>query len=57
MSDILKLQEAIEHQRSIVNELIAKGTDDEEFIRANRKLDRLIEEYIEFEIQAKHMPI
>lgn len=53
MRDIVKLQEAIERQRNVVNAMIEFGTDDEAFVRANHKLDRLIEEYIEMEeIQA-----
>ena len=44
-------QEEIELQRSLVNMMIEDGNEiqDEEFIRANRKLDQLIEEYIELE--------
>ncbi|MCI8785161.1 MAG: hypothetical protein HFI83_04600 [Eubacterium sp.] len=49
---MIKLQEAIERQRSLVNAMIEHGINDEAFIRANHKLDRLIEEYIELEIPA-----
>lgn len=52
MKELFRLQEAIERQRNMVNEMIELGTDDEAFVRANHKLDRLIEEYIELEIQA-----
>lgn len=53
MKEIVKLQEAIEGQRNVVNAMIEFGTDDEAFVRANHELDRLIEEYIELEeIQA-----
>ena len=51
MREILELQEAIERQRSLVNAMIEYGTDDENFIRENHKLDRLIEMYIELEVQ------
>lgn len=53
MREILELQEAIERQRSRVNAMIENGTDDEELIRENIKLDRLIEMYIEMEEQEK----
>ena len=49
MRAIVKLQEAIERQRNVVNAMIEFGTDDEAFVRANHKLDRLIEEYIELD--------
>ena len=49
MREIVKLQEAIERQRNVVNAMIEFGTDDEAFVRANHKLDRLIEEYIELD--------
>ena len=52
MKELLKLQETIERQRNMVNAMIELGTDDEAFVRANHKLDQLIEEYIELEIQA-----
>lgn len=53
MKEIIRLQKAIEHQRNVVNAMIEFGIDDEAFVRANHKLDRLIEEYIELdEIQA-----
>ena len=52
MREMLKLQEAIERQRSRVDAMIEHGMDDEAFIRANQKLDQLIEEYIELEIPA-----
>lgn len=52
MKELFKLQEAIERQRNMVNAMVELGTDDEAFVRANHKLDRLIEEYIELEIQA-----
>ena len=42
MREMLELQEAIERQRSLVNAMIEYGTDDENFIRENHKLDRLI---------------
>ncbi len=45
MREMLELQEAIERQRSLVNAMIEYGTDDENFIRENHKLDRLIEMY------------
>ncbi len=51
MREMLKLQEAIELQRSKVDAMIEHGTDDEAFIRANRELDLLIEEYIDLEMQ------
>ena len=53
MREMLELQEAIERQRSRVNAMIEYGTDDEDFIRENIKLDRLIERYIELEEQEK----
>ncbi|MCI8490576.1 MAG: hypothetical protein HFJ04_10140 [Lachnospiraceae bacterium] len=51
MRELLEKQEEIELQRSLVNMMIEDGNEiqDEEFIRANRKLDQLIEEYIELE--------
>ena len=49
MRELVKLQEAIERQRNVVNAMIEFGTDDEAFVRANHKLDRLIEEYIELD--------
>ena len=52
MREMIKLQEAIERQRSLVNAMIEHGINDEAFIRSNHKLDRLIEEYIELEIPA-----
>lgn len=55
MREMLELQKTIERQRSRVNALIEHGTDDEEFIRANRKLDQLIEQYIELEIREKQL--
>ena len=51
MKEIIKLQEAIERRRNVVNAMIEFGTDDEAFVRANHKLDQLIEEYIELEVQ------
>ncbi len=57
MREILKLQEAIERQRSRVDAMIEHGMDDEAFIRANQKLDQLIEEYIELEIQMAYQKI
>ena len=54
MEEMRKLQEAIERQRSRVNALIEHGTDNETFVRENHKLDQLIEEYIELEIQAAY---
>ncbi len=55
MREMLKLQEEIERQRNRVNAMIEHGTDDEGFIRANHRLDQLIEEYIELEIQEKQL--
>ena len=55
MKEIIKLQEAIERQRNVVNAMIEFGTDDEAFVRANHKLDQLIEEYIELEIVRAHV--
>ena len=52
MREMIKLQEAIERPRSLVNAMFEHGINDEAFIRANHKLDRLIEEYIELEIPA-----
>ena len=57
MREMLKLQEAIECQRSRVDKRIRYGMDDEAFIRANQKLDQLIEEYIELEIQMAYQKI
>ncbi len=54
MREMLKLQEAIEAQRSYVDAMIEQGMDEEAFFRANRKLDQLIEEYIELEIQMEY---
>ena len=51
MREIYELQEAIERQRSRVNAMIEHGTDNEDFILENHKLDRLIEMYIELEVQ------
>ncbi|MCI9377004.1 MAG: hypothetical protein HFI06_00435 [Eubacterium sp.] len=51
MREIYELQEAIERQRSRVNAMIEHGTDNEDFILENQKLDRLIEMYIELEVQ------
>ena len=45
MREIYELQEAIERQRSRVNAMIEHGTDNEDFILENQKLDRLIEMY------------
>lgn len=55
MREMLELQEAIERQRSRVNAMIEYGSDDEDFIRENRKLDRLIEKYIELEDQQERL--
>lgn len=54
MREILELQqeimETIERQRMKVSRLLAeRGLDDEEFIRENLILDRIIERYIELE--------
>ncbi len=49
MRELLRLQEAIERQRSRVNAMVENGMDTEAFIKENRKLDQLIEEYIELE--------
>ena len=57
MREMLKLQEAIERQRSRVDAMIEHGMDDEACIRANQKLDQLIEEYIELEIQMAYQKI
>ena len=57
MREMLKLQEAIERQRSRVDAMIENGMEDADFIRANRKLDQLIEEYIELEIQMAYEKI
>lgn len=57
MREMLKLQEAIECQRSRVDAMILQGMDDEAFIMANQKLDQLIEEYIELEIQMEYQKI
>lgn len=57
MKEKLELQEAIERQRSRVNAMIEYGTDNEDFIIENRKLDRLIEQYIELEIQEEQLTI
>lgn len=54
MREMLELQEAIERQRSRVDAMVEHGTDDEAFVRANRKLDLLIEEYIELKIQMSY---
>lgn len=51
MREMLKLQEAIECQRSRVNAMIEHGMDNEAFMMANRKLDLLIEKYIDLELQ------
>ena len=51
MRESYELQEAIERQRSRVNAMIEHGTDNEDFILENQKLDRLIEMYIELEVQ------
>ena len=51
MREIYELQEAIERQRSRVNAMIEHGTDNEDFILENQKLDRLVEMYIELEVQ------
>lgn len=52
MREMLELLEAIERQRSRVNAMIEYyGTDDENVIRENYKLDRLIERYYELEAQ------
>ncbi len=55
MKELLELQEDIERQRSIVNEMIEHGTDDEDFMEANQKMDRLIEKYIELEAREKQL--
>lgn len=54
MREMLKLQEAIERQRSQVNAMIERGMDDEAFMRANRELDLLIEKYIDLELQKEY---
>ena len=54
---LFRSQEAIERQRSRVDAMIEHGMDDEAFIRANQKLDQLIEEYIELEIQMAYQKI
>lgn len=51
MREMLKLQEAIEFQRSRVDAMIEHGMDSEAFIKANRELDLLIEKYIDLEKQ------
>lgn len=51
MREMLELQEAIEYQRSRVDAMVEHGMDDEAFIMANQKLDQLIEEYIDLEVQ------
>lgn len=52
MRELLEKQEAIERQRRKLNAMLeeGKGIQDEEFIRENRKLDRLIEDYIDLEL-------
>lgn len=57
MRGMLELQEAIEYQRSRVDAMVEYGMEDEEFIRANQELDRLIEEYIELEIQMAYQEV
>lgn len=53
MRERLELQEAIERQRSRVNAMIEQGTDFEELMIENRKLDRLVIEYMELERSEK----
>ncbi len=53
MMELLELQEAIEYQRNRVGTMIEAGIDDEDFMRENRRLDQLIDEYIELEKQEK----
>ncbi len=56
MREILELQqEAIERQRKKVSELAERGMDDEEFIRENLILDRMIERYIELKASEEEL--
>ena len=59
MRDVSELQRAIERQRSRVNAMIIEyGTNDEELIRENHKLDQLIELlYIESEAQEEYASV
>lgn len=57
MWEMLELQEAIELQRGYVDALIEHGMDNEAFILANRKLDQLIEEYIDLEVQMRYQRV
>lgn len=56
MSEIVKLQEIIEKERILLDSMIENGTDDENFYKANLRLDQLIERYIELENQ-EHMSL
>lgn len=49
MRELVKLQEAIEKQRSRLDNMISEGTDFDVYYEENVRLDRLIERYIELE--------
>lgn len=55
MREMVELLEEIARQRYRVDNLCVRGMTDEDFVRENRRLDLLIEEYIELEIQEKQL--
>lgn len=49
MGELVKLQEAIEKQRSRLDNMIGEGINFDDYYEENVRLDRLIERYIELE--------
>lgn len=55
MLSLHELEKAIECQRSRVDAMVYAGMYSEDFMRENRRLDQLINEYIELEDREKRL--